>query len=116
MGRKAGHWYYTRFEEGQSYPRYCRAPYTSSSSLTPFEGGGDDDDDDGPYPPPINEGWDNMIADIPTNGNDGIGSDGTTRCYGPLLPNEEVYLDVPSLSRNKKYLATGAIAISPNLR
>ncbi len=89
-GGIGGYWYYTRFEEGESYPRYCRAPRSSSV--------------DDLYPPPVNAGWDVIITNPNNN---------ETR-LGPLLTDEEVYLDVPSLARDKKYLATGAIAISPN--
>jgi oligopeptidase B len=83
-----GYWYYTRFEAGESYPTYCRAPQSSADEL---------------FPPPVNEGWDEKI----------VNSNNETS-LGPLLPGEEVYLDVPALARDRTYLATGAIAISPD--
>ncbi|EED95729.1 predicted protein, partial [Thalassiosira pseudonana CCMP1335] len=58
---KGSFWYYSRYEEGVSYPRT---------------------------------------------------EDGTS--LQPLLPGEEVYLDVPLLAQNKTYLAVGVIAVSPN--
>jgi oligopeptidase B len=88
-GRK-GYWYYTRFEAGQGYPRYCRAPRSSPDEL---------------YPPPANGGWDERLEE---------GSDAEISPLGPLLPGEEVYLDVPALARGGTYLATGAIAVSPD--
>jgi oligopeptidase B len=81
---KGSFWYYSRYEEGVSYPRYCRAPRSS------FE----------LYPPPINLNWNQRTED------------GTS--LQPLLPGEEVYLDVPLLAQNKTYLAVGVIAVSPN--
>ena len=45
------------------------------------------------YPPEINADWNESM---------------------PLLPGEEVYLDVPSIARNKTYLAVGAVVISQN--
>ncbi|KAL7543122.1 hypothetical protein ACHAXR_012546 [Thalassiosira sp. AJA248-18] len=83
------YWYYARFEEGESYPRYCRAPQISADDL---------------YPPPVNEEWDQKIMNNSNN----------ETSFPPLLPNEEVYLDVPAMARNKTYLAVGTIAISPN--
>ena len=83
-----GYWYYTRFEAGESYPTYCRAPQSSADEL---------------FPPPVNEGWDEKIA-----------SSNNETSLGPLLPGEEVYLDVPALARDRTYLATGAISISPD--
>lgn len=79
-----GYWYYTRFTEGEGYPRYCRAPQQYEEQL---------------FPPPINANWDTKSINA---NNDS------------LFPNEEVYIDVPALARNKTYLALGAIAISPN--
>lgn len=83
-----GYWYYTRFEEGEGYPRYCRAPQQYEEQL---------------FPPPINANWDTKS----------INANNDTS-YASLFPDEEVYLDVPALARNKTYLAVGAIAISPN--
>jgi oligopeptidase B len=45
------------------------------------------------YPPEINADWNESI---------------------PLLPGEEVYLDVPSIARNDTYFAIGAIVLSKN--
>jgi len=81
------YWYYTRFEEGESYPRYCRARAAPNQL----------------YPPPVNPDWDQKV----TNSNN-------ESVLAPLLPREEIYLDVPAIARNKTYLAVGAIAISPN--
>ena len=69
-------WYYQRWEEGVSYPRYCRAPRNDL------------------YPPKINEKEKDMQL--------------------PLLPGEEIYLDVPLMAQNKTYFAVGAVVISPN--
>ena len=84
------YWYYTRFEEGESYPRYCRAPQANKDEL---------------YPPPVNEGWDQKII---------VNSETNETALSPLLPGEEIYLDVPAMARNKTYFAVGAIALSPN--
>ena len=73
-----------RFKEGESYPRFCRAPQTENDL----------------YPPTVNEDWDQKLTDETS--------------LQPLLHGEEVYLDVPALACNKSYLATGAIAVSPN--
>ncbi|KAL9183871.1 hypothetical protein ACHAXT_004727 [Thalassiosira profunda] len=80
------YWYYARFEEGESYLRYCRAPQSA-----------------GELYPKINEGWETRIA---TANNESV--------LSPLMDGEEIYLDVPAMARNKTYLAVGAIAISPN--
>lgn len=47
------------------------------------------------YPPEINADWSESMSNH-------------------LLPGEEIYLDVPTLAKNKTYLAVGTIAISPN--
>ena len=83
-----GYWYYTRFDEGEGYPRYCRAPQNHEGQL---------------FPPPVNADWDTKF----------INADNET-VYASIFPNEEVYLDVPALARNKTYLAVGAVAISSN--
>ena len=51
------------------------------------------------YPPPVNKSW-NKTGDKDT--------------MQPLLYGEEVYLDVPSIAKNKTYLAVGAVVVSPN--
>eukprot|EP00585_Thalassiosira_rotula_P011226 CAMPEP_0196159548 /NCGR_PEP_ID=MMETSP0910-20130528/46377_1 /TAXON_ID=49265 /ORGANISM="Thalassiosira rotula, Strain GSO102" /LENGTH=895 /DNA_ID=CAMNT_0041424469 /DNA_START=409 /DNA_END=3097 /DNA_ORIENTATION=+ len=96
------YWYYARFEEGESYPRYCRAKSSSSLSSTNTK-------QDALYPPSINLKWDQK--QVTNNDND---DEESSSLYPPLLPNEEVYLDVPSMAKHKTYLAVGAIAISPN--
>lgn len=81
-----GYWYYIRFEEGESYPRYYRAPQSNPNEI---------------YPPPVNENWDKKV----TNSNN-------ETYFPPLLPGEELYLDVPALARNETYFALGAIVLS----
>lgn len=78
------YWYYSRFIEGLSYPIYCRAPRN----------------EDELYPPPINERWNEKCE----NAFD----------MQPLLPDEEVYLHLPKMASKKKYLAAGAIKVSPD--
>ena len=75
-------------EEGEGYPRYCRAPQQQQDQL---------------LPPPVNADWDTKT--INTN---------NETVYSSIFTNEEVYLDVPFAARNKTYLAMGAIAVSPN--
>lgn len=79
-------WYYSRFIEGLSYPIYCRAPRKEGEL----------------YHPPINERW-NEKSENPLDNN-----------MQPLLPGEEVYLNLPEMASKKKYLACGAIKVSPN--
>ena len=42
-----GYWYYVRFQEGESYPRYCRAPQSNVNEI---------------YPPSISEDWENGVV------------------------------------------------------
>jgi len=79
-----GYWYYSRFIEGLSYPIYCRAPRKEGDL----------------YHPPINERW-NEKGENPLD-------------MQPLLPGEEVYLNLPAIASKKKYLACGAIKVSPD--
>eukprot|EP00986_Skeletonema_menzelii_P012416 scaffold6832_cov81-Skeletonema_menzelii.AAC.39 len=78
------YWYYSRFIEGLSYPIYCRAPRKKGEL----------------YHPPINERW-NEKCKNPFD-------------MQPLLSDEEVYLHLPKMAAKKKYLAAGAIKVSPD--
>ena len=78
------YWYYSRFIEGLSYPIYCRAPRKDGEL----------------YHPPINERW-NERGDDPF-------------VMQPLLPGEQIYLNLPEIASTKKYLACGSIKISPD--
>jgi len=86
---ESSYWYYGKWEEGESYLRYYRAPAK----------------EDEIYLPPVNEDWNHHKK---TNCNNNETS------LPPLLPSEELYLDVPTLAREKKYFALGSIAVSPD--
>ena len=85
-GAPGGYWYYTRYQAGESRPRYCRAPLRS-----------DHDGDGGGrlYPPDPLPGWN------------------ATRS-SPVLRGEETYLDVEGLAGDASYLAVGAVTVSPD--
>ena len=78
------YWYYAKWEEGESYLRYYRAPA----------------EEDEIYLPPINEDWNHKEANEAS--------------LPPLLPSEELYLDVPEMASLLSYFALGSIAVSPN--
>eukprot|EP00977_Amphora_coffeiformis_P018969 scaffold6826_cov170-Amphora_coffeaeformis.AAC.2 len=78
------YWYYTRTFQGQAYPRYCRAPRLRERA--------DDNDDDA-----INGAthW-NGSAD------------------SPVLPDEQILLDVNALAQGHEYCAVEDVQDSPS--
>ncbi len=77
-------WYYTRTNVGESYKIYCRAPI-------PIDNGGSESES---ITAPKIE-WDGSPS-------------------SPILPNEEIYLNVNSLAKDKPYCAVSSVSISPN--
>ena len=77
------YWYFAKWEEGESYLRYYRAPAKDNEI----------------YLPSVNENWNYKEKN--------------ETCLPPLLPSEELYLDVPAMARGK-YFALGSIAVSPD--
>ena len=82
------YWYYGKWTEGESYLRYYRAPAK----------------EDEIYLPQVNKDWNHKK----------INSNNNETSLPPLLPSEELYLDVPSMARGKTYFALGSIAVSPD--
>ena len=83
-----GYWYYTRYQAGESHPRYCRAPLRKADGDAPED----------LYPPgPLLPDWDASRS-------------------SPVLPGEETVLDVEELADGTPYLAVGAVAVSPDQR
>jgi oligopeptidase B len=80
-----GYYYYSRTYEGKSYSAQCRAPRTS-------DGGAFDDGGERSVPPIT---WDG-------------------RADAPVLPGEQVILDVNLLAEGKDYCSTGSVVSSPS--
>lgn len=93
------YWYYTRTAEGKSYTIYCRAPKTTKELLTIIT---------------FNH------PDTSTAASDGTSTTTTTATVVnitdllPVLPNEQIMLDVNQLAEGKSYCSVGSVSISPS--